>query len=277
MIRTWAPDDFWQVAQPLIPVPPPRPQGGGTPRVSDRAVLAAIVYMVQAGCSWRKLPAVMFGTSRATVHRRFTEWTSAGLWERLHAGFLTRLNVASGIDWSRAVVDSISVRAEKRGMRQGQTRSTAANRARRSHPLRPQRNPARGPDHRRERPRLAGHGATARLLRPDPRPTRPATTPSQQTPRRQGIRHPGTTSRDPPQGHHRADRPQERRILPTAWPPPLDRRISTVLAAQQSSPRTTLRTQSRTLPSLRRPRLRPTQLPPMGEDHHLRQSLTSWD
>jgi transposase len=132
MIGTWVPDDFWQVAQPLIPVPPPRPQGGGTPRASDRAVLAAIVYMVQAGCSWRKLPAAMFGTSRATVHRRFSEWTNAGLWERLHAAFLDRLNVVSEIDWSRAVVDSISVRAEKRGMRRGQTRSTAANRARRS-------------------------------------------------------------------------------------------------------------------------------------------------
>jgi transposase len=132
MIRTWAPDDFWQVAQPLIPVPPPRPQGGGTPRISDRAVLAAIVYMVQAGCSWRTLPAAMFGTSRATVHRRFGEWTNAGLWERLHAAFLTRLNVVSEIDWSRAMVDSIAVRAEKRGMRQGQTRSTAANRAQRS-------------------------------------------------------------------------------------------------------------------------------------------------
>jgi transposase len=132
MIRTWAPDDFWQVAQPLIPVPPPCGRGGGTARVSDRAVLAAIVYMVQAGCSWRKLPAAMFGTSRATVHRRFAEWTTTGLWERLHAAFLTRLNVVSEIDWSRAVVDSIAVRAEKRGTRQGQTRSTAANRARRS-------------------------------------------------------------------------------------------------------------------------------------------------
>ena len=77
--------------------------------------MAAIVYLVQAGCSWRKLPAAMFGVSRATVHRRFTEWTRDGLWERLHQQFLHRLNVISEIDWSRAVVDSISVRAEKRG------------------------------------------------------------------------------------------------------------------------------------------------------------------
>jgi transposase len=61
MIRPWAPDDFWQVAQPLIPVPAPRPQGGGKRRADDRAVVAAIVYLVQVGCSWRKLPARLFG------------------------------------------------------------------------------------------------------------------------------------------------------------------------------------------------------------------------
>lgn len=130
MTRTWAPDDFWEIAQPLLPVPARRPQGGGKRRADDRACLAAIAYMVQAGCSWRKLsttaepvftrrrqklPAVFFGVSRSTVHRRFTQWTRYGLWEQVHHQLLIRLNVAGGIDWSRAVVDSISVRALKRG------------------------------------------------------------------------------------------------------------------------------------------------------------------
>ncbi len=132
MVRTWAPDDFWQVAQPLIPVQAVRRQGGGKRRADDRAVLAAIVYLVQAGCSWWKLPTVVFGVSRATAHRRFTEWTNAGLWERLHQAFLHRLGVISEIDWSRAVVDSISVRAEKGGRLRGQTRLTVVNPARRS-------------------------------------------------------------------------------------------------------------------------------------------------
>lgn len=127
MVTTWAPDDFWQVAQPLIPVPEPRPQGGGKRRADDRAVLAAIVYLVQAGCSWPKLPAAMFGTSRSTVHRRFTEWTHAGLWVRLHQQFLHRLGILSEIDWSRAVVDSISIRAQKGATKPAQTRSTAAS------------------------------------------------------------------------------------------------------------------------------------------------------
>jgi transposase len=51
MNRTWAPDDLWEAAQPLIPVPAVRPQGGGKRRADDRAVLAAIAYPVQAGCS----------------------------------------------------------------------------------------------------------------------------------------------------------------------------------------------------------------------------------
>src|SRR3954470_6699288 len=113
MIRTWVPDDLWDIAAPLIPAGPARPPGGGRRRVDDRAVLAAIVYVAQAGCSWWKLPEALFGVTRATAHRRFSQWTSAGLWLRLHAAVLDRLGAQGRIDWSRAAVDSISVRAEK--------------------------------------------------------------------------------------------------------------------------------------------------------------------
>jgi transposase len=116
MIRTWAPDELWEIAQPLIPAGPVRRQGGGRRRVDDRAVFAAIVYVTQAGCSWWKLPAGMFGVTRATAHRRFTQWTAAGLWPALHQAVLDRLGGQGRIDWSRAVVDSISVRAEKGGI-----------------------------------------------------------------------------------------------------------------------------------------------------------------
>jgi len=104
---------LWEIAEPLIPPAPRRAQGGGRRRVDDRAVLAAIVYLTQAGCSWWKLPERAFGVTRPTAHRRLTEWTAAGLWERLHQALLHRLGSAGGIDWSPAVVDSISIRAEK--------------------------------------------------------------------------------------------------------------------------------------------------------------------
>jgi transposase len=74
------------------------------------------LYLTQAGCSWWKLPEEMFGVTRATAHRRFAEWTRAGLWERPHQAVLDQLGAAGRIDWSRAVVDSIAVRAEKRGI-----------------------------------------------------------------------------------------------------------------------------------------------------------------
>jgi hypothetical protein len=40
------PDELWALAQPLIPQFTPRPQGGGTAPVDDRAVLTAIVYVL---------------------------------------------------------------------------------------------------------------------------------------------------------------------------------------------------------------------------------------
>jgi transposase len=81
--------------------------------VDDRAVLAAISYLTQAGCSWWKLPEGMFGVTRATAHRRFAEWTKAGLWPALHLAVLQRLQALEALDWSRAVIDSIQIRAEK--------------------------------------------------------------------------------------------------------------------------------------------------------------------
>ncbi|MFD8295071.1 transposase [Streptomyces bauhiniae] len=50
----------------------------------------AVVYVRTSGCAWRHLPST-FGTSPATVHRRFTAWTEAGLWRRHHRGVLDEL------------------------------------------------------------------------------------------------------------------------------------------------------------------------------------------
>jgi transposase len=98
--------------------------------VHDRQVLAAILYLTQAGCSWWKLPEAVFGVTRPPAHRRFAEWTRAGRRERLHQAVRERPGAAGQLDWSRAVVDSISVRAEKG--RPDRPRSTVASRAARS-------------------------------------------------------------------------------------------------------------------------------------------------
>ena len=106
------PDELWEIVAPLIPAPAVRPQGGGLRRVPDRAVFTAVVYVLTAGCAWRHLPS-QFGVTVPTAHRRFQEWTQAGLWRRIHEAVLDRLGAAGELDWSRVIVDAASVRAKR--------------------------------------------------------------------------------------------------------------------------------------------------------------------
>ena len=113
-VEKWCPQALWLVASMLIPPHPQRRQGGGRRRADDRAVLAAILYVLQTGCAWAALPS-SFGVSKTAAHRRFTEWVSIGLFTRLHVGLLDLLGMTGRIDWSRCAADSISVRALKGG------------------------------------------------------------------------------------------------------------------------------------------------------------------
>jgi transposase len=58
------------------------------------------------------LPQEMGAGSGMTCWRRLRDWQQAGVWERLHEVLLSRLQKAGAIDWSRASVDSVSVRAK---------------------------------------------------------------------------------------------------------------------------------------------------------------------
>lgn len=71
----------------------------------------AVVYVLTSGCAWRHLPET-FGVSLATAHRRFTAWTRAGLWRRLHRAVLDELGARGELDWASAIVDPASVRAK---------------------------------------------------------------------------------------------------------------------------------------------------------------------
>jgi len=106
------PDELWELVEPLLPEFRARPQGGGVSPVDQRAVFTAVVYVLTSGCAWRMLPP-SFGVTVPTAHRRFTVWTRAGVWRRLHQVVLDELGAEGLIDWSRAVVDGASVRAKR--------------------------------------------------------------------------------------------------------------------------------------------------------------------
>ncbi|WP_438803071.1 IS5 family transposase [Frankia tisae] len=105
------PDELWELVEPLLPSFTPRPQGGGTAPVEERAVFTAVVYVLTSGYAWRHLPP-SFGVSAPTAHRRFQVWTRAGLWPRIHRAVLDRHGAAGTVDWTSAIVDSASVRGK---------------------------------------------------------------------------------------------------------------------------------------------------------------------
>ena len=121
-------DDLWHVIEPLIPQRPPRPKGGRPP-VPDRAALTGILFVLKTGIPWEYLPQEMGCGSGMTCWRRLRDWQHAGVWDKLHRLLLARLRSADQLDWSRAVVDSASVRAVGGAKKLVRTRRTGANEA----------------------------------------------------------------------------------------------------------------------------------------------------
>jgi transposase len=110
------PDELWALVEPLLPSPPRPPYGGRHRTISDRACFAAIVYMARTSTPWRLLPAQELACgSPATCWRRLTEWANAGVFDALHLKVLDKLGTAGRLDWSRASVDTMSVRAKRGG------------------------------------------------------------------------------------------------------------------------------------------------------------------
>lgn len=112
MAAPLVPDDLWAIIEPLLPPPPPRRfRYPGRKRIPDRACLTGILFVLKTGIPWEHLPQEMGCGSGMTCWRRLEQWQLAGVWEELHAVLLDRLRGADQLDWSRAIVDSSSVRS----------------------------------------------------------------------------------------------------------------------------------------------------------------------
>ncbi|MEV8512002.1 transposase [Dactylosporangium sp. NPDC051484] len=104
-----APMTLWPYALSLLPPPPVRPQGGGAPRQDDRAVFAAVVFVVATGTPWRSLPK-LFGVSWQNSHRRFVEWTSAGVWVRLRLSTQDDEAAGAAREWAAILAQNAETR-----------------------------------------------------------------------------------------------------------------------------------------------------------------------
>ena len=125
MKRPLVTDELWSIVEPLLPAQQPK-RKGGRPRVSDRAALTGILFVLRSGIPWEMLPLEMGCCSGVTCWRRLRDWQEAGVWQRVHQELLERLHKAGRIDWSRACMDSASIAAKRGARPQERTRRTEA-------------------------------------------------------------------------------------------------------------------------------------------------------
>ncbi|MDH6590044.1 transposase [Streptomyces sp. SAI-133] len=78
-------------------------------------MLAAIVFVATSGYAWRQLPPV-FGACWQTVYKRFARWSRERMGATLYRVILNELGTGGQLDWSRRVIDSVSMRALKGGI-----------------------------------------------------------------------------------------------------------------------------------------------------------------
>ena len=104
-------DELWSRIEPLLPKHAPPGPRGGRPWIDDRKALTGILFVLKTGIPWEYLPREMDCGCGMTCWRRLRDWQAAGVWDKLLAVLLAELRGAGKIDWSRAAVDSSSIRA----------------------------------------------------------------------------------------------------------------------------------------------------------------------
>lgn len=124
-------DMLWELVEPLLPAPKPRRfRYPGRKPVNSRQALTGILFVLRSGIPWEMLPQELGCGCGMSCWRKLRDWTEAGVWSELHRVLLSQLQQADQIDWSRAVIDSSSVRAVFGGRRLDRTQPIAVKRAR---------------------------------------------------------------------------------------------------------------------------------------------------
>jgi transposase len=121
-------DELWALVEPFLPPPKKRRRRfPGRKPVSNRAALSAILFVLKSGIPWELLPQELGWGSGMTAWRRLRDWQRRGVWQKLHEVMLAHLQAADRIDWSRAIVDSSSVRAVHGGKKRAKIRRIEAS------------------------------------------------------------------------------------------------------------------------------------------------------
>jgi transposase len=88
MKRELVDDELWKIIQPLLPIPRRRKTHPGRKRLDDRRVLTGILFVLESGIPWERLPQEMGCGSGITCWRRWRQWQESGVWTELHQALL---------------------------------------------------------------------------------------------------------------------------------------------------------------------------------------------
>ena len=113
------PDEWWERIVPLLPPRKPHPLGCHRPRVEDRQAMDAIFFVLRTGCQWNALQETGICSS-SSAHRRFQEWTEAGVFLALWKSGLLAYDALRGIDWEWLAIDGAMTNAPLGGEKGGQ-------------------------------------------------------------------------------------------------------------------------------------------------------------
>ena len=113
------PDAVWKEMEPLIPLPKKHPLGCHRPRVPNRDAMNAIAFVLRTGCQWNALNATGICTS-SSAHRRFMEWTKAGVFEKFWKRGLLKYDRLKGIKWRWLSMDGAMTKAPLGGKKNWQ-------------------------------------------------------------------------------------------------------------------------------------------------------------
>ncbi len=107
-------DALWARIEPLLPRRKPHPLGCHNPRVPDRNAMNAILFVLRTGCQWNALNATGICSSNS-AHRRFLEWTEAGVFQAFWQEGLLTYDELKGLDWSWLSLDGAMTEAPLAG------------------------------------------------------------------------------------------------------------------------------------------------------------------
>src|ERR1700712_4058444 len=98
------PDVLWTKMEKLLPPRPVHKLGCPNPPVPGREGIGRIFFVLRTGCQWNALRETGICSS-SSAHRRFQEWTEAGVFAAFWRKGLLAYDSVQGIDWDWLALD----------------------------------------------------------------------------------------------------------------------------------------------------------------------------